>query len=144
MLLAIVLSAFLVVSVVAWHYWALGALYRLMPDRDVEHSHFLRSVGILLTLVLVHLVEICWFAAGLYAARSHLGIGTFTDPFEPVLRDYLYYSLVTYSTLGLSEFSPVGHMKILTGIESLVGFILLTWTASFFYALLGRTEVDKG
>lgn len=143
MLLAIVLSVFLIVGAVAWHYWALGALYRLMPGPDEAHSHFLRSLGVLLLLVAVHVMEVGWFAAGLYAANVHLDIGGFTEPFKPILRDYLYYSLVTYSTLGLSEFSPVGHMKILTGIESLIGFILLTWSASFFYALLGRTEVGK-
>lgn len=134
------IGAVLTVIAVAWHYWALGALFRLMPSPDAEHSHFMRALGVLLLMVLVHLIEVLWSAGGLVVAKDWLGLGDFTDPFTPTFRDYFYFSLVTYSTLGLSEFSPTGMIKVLTGLESLLGFILLTWSASFFYTLMGRQE----
>ncbi len=51
--------------------------------------------------------------------------------------DYFYHSAVSYSTLGLSEV-PEGHLKIMTALESLTGIMLLTWSATFFYSVMGR------
>lgn len=116
---------------------------RVMPPSSEQHSHFLRSVGILLLLVLVHVAEILWFSGSYYLARDVLNLGGFTDKFKPIFRDYFYYSLVTYTTLGLSEFSPVGHVKVITGIESLTGFIMLTWSATFFYSLVNRQNKEQ-
>lgn len=45
---------------------------------------------------------------------------------------------MTYTTLGLSEFSPTGHLKLLTGFEALLGFVMLTWSATFFYSISHR------
>lgn len=111
---------------------------KLMPSNNKEHSHFLRSIGILILLFFAHIIEILWFSGGFFVAKDLLDLGGFTKPFTPIFRDYFYYSLVTYSTLGLSEFNPVGHLKIITGIESLTGFIMLTWSATFFYSLINR------
>ena len=135
MILAILISGILITVTIAWHYWTLTGLLRLMPTSSVRHSHFLRSLGILL---LVHIVEILWFAGGFYLGNEILELGNFTEKFEPGFQDYLYYSLVTYSTLGLSEFSTVGHLKVMTGLESLTGFIMITWSASFLYTMFGH------
>lgn len=90
MTLAALLCAFLLVTVVAWHYGMLVALRQLMPDASTQHRHFPRVVGILVLLVGVHLVEIVWCAGGIALARDVLQIGGFTSEFEPSFRDYLY------------------------------------------------------
>ena len=138
MIEATLLSFFLILFTIIWHFWWLSKLITLMPPADVKHSHFFRSVLILILLFLIHITEILWFSLGLYIANEVLNIGYFTEPFQPIFRDYFYYSLVTYSTLGLSEFAPVGHIKVITGLESLTGFIMLTWSATFFYTLINR------
>lgn len=48
-----------------------------MPDNK-DHSHFLRSVAVLLLLFAVHIVEILWFTGGLYFADVNLGFGGFS------------------------------------------------------------------
>jgi hypothetical protein len=138
MVMTIIISVVLVASTVVVHYYALGRLLRLIPSDFQSHSHFLRSVSILLLIVVIHLIEILWFTAGYYIALEYCGIGRFTSSFKPVFLDYFYYSLVTYTTLGLSEFSAEGYLKIITGLEALTGFILITWSATFFYTLMGR------
>lgn len=135
---ALIISLLLITITIIWHYWWLGKLIQLMPSPKKSHSHFGRSVAILVLLFFVHVIEILWFSVGFYIARDVFELGGFTSAFKPIFRDYFYYSLVTYSTLGLSEFSPVGHVKVITGIESLTGFIMLTWSATFFYSLINR------
>ena len=90
MLQAVFLSAIFLSTTVIWHYWALGRLMRVMPPSSEQHSHFLRSVGILLLLVLVHVAEILWFSGSYYLARDVLDLGGFTDKFKPIFRDYFY------------------------------------------------------
>jgi hypothetical protein len=44
MLGSLLWGSFLIVVVIAWHFWCIQALYRIMPDNKA-HNHFLRSVG---------------------------------------------------------------------------------------------------
>lgn len=137
MFISVLLSTFLVLITVIWHYWVILKLYAFMPQNK-EHSHFLRSILILLTLFSNHVLEVLWFSGGYYLGNEYFNIGGFTEGFQPIFRDYFYYSTVTYSTLGLSSFESTGHLKLMTGIESLTGFIMITWSASFFYNLTNR------
>ena len=56
-------------------------------------------------------------------------MGALTPGFE----DCVYYSFVTYTTLGFGDLIPTGPLRFLTGIESLTGLVLITWTASCIY-----------
>lgn len=42
----------------------------------------------------------------------------------------LYYSVVTFTTLGYGDFYPVGPGRVLAGIQSLTGYIVLALLAS--------------
>jgi uncharacterized membrane protein len=50
----------------------------------------------------------------------------------------VYFSFTTYSTLGVGDIEPYGNIRFVTGLESLVGLVLITWTASFLYLEMTR------
>ena len=50
----------------------------------------------------------------------------------------VYYSVVSYTTLGLGEIYPLDGLRLLTGIESLIGLMMITWTASFTYLTMEK------
>ena len=52
--------------------------------------------------------------------------------------DYLYFSSVTYTSLGLGDVFPVGHLRFLTGVEALNGLVLIAWTGAFTYLAMGK------
>ena len=52
--------------------------------------------------------------------------------------DYLYFSTVSYTSLGLGDLYPVGPVRLLTGIESLNGLLLIAWSASFTYLVMEK------
>lgn len=52
------------------------------------------------------------------------------------LKNDFYFSVVSFSTLGLSSFQPTDAFKIITGLEALTGFLLITWSASFGYTAM--------
>ncbi|NUP15240.1 MAG: two pore domain potassium channel family protein [Streptomyces sp.] len=64
---------------------------------------------------------------------------------EPALLDSLYLSLVTVATLGLGDIAPgAGWLRLVSPLEALVGFALLTATVSWvleIYPALTRRRV---
>jgi hypothetical protein len=54
------------------------------------------------------------------------------------LLDSVYFSAVCYTTLGLGDIVPTGAIRFLVGTESLTGFVLITWSASFTFVEMER------
>ena len=52
--------------------------------------------------------------------------------------DAVYASATTYSTLGYGDLVPKGAVRFLFGTEALVGFLMITWSASFAYLEMQR------
>lgn len=53
--------------------------------------------------------------------------------------DAIYLSALNYSTLGLgSDLAPVGAIRMLVAIESVLGLLMITWSASFTYFRVSR------
>ena len=66
------------------------------------------------------------------------GWGKLQGNSEGTLLDCVYFSFTTYTTVGYGDIEPIGHLRYLTGIESLTGLVLITWTASFLYYEMQR------
>ena len=58
------------------------------------------------------------------------------------LFDAVYFSATAYTTLGLGDLSPVGAIRMLAGMESVTGLLLITWSASFTYLEMSRLWTD--
>jgi hypothetical protein len=57
---------------------------------------------------------------------------------SPGLLDAVYFSAVTYSTVGYGDMVPLGPIRFLAGTQSLVGLVLITWSASFTFLEMER------
>ena len=102
-----------------------------------RHPH----IGVLMivgTIFAVHIMNI-WLFGTLYYALEYFGLGRLTGngidigDYEMDFFGSLYFSAVVYSTLGLGDLTPQGAMRMITGVESLTGFILIGWTVTFTY-----------
>lgn len=82
-------------------------------------------------LFAAHSLEVWIFAGGLYFAREVVEIGDLTGAFDGSARDYLYISLVNYTTLGYGEIVPTGHLRTICGFEALMGLLMMAWSAAF-------------
>jgi hypothetical protein len=50
------------------------------------------------------------------------------------LMDCVYFSFITYTTIGFGDISPLGDLKYLTGrLQALTDLVLISWTASFLF-----------
>ncbi len=142
MFVAILLSLGATSLTIVFHFWTILQLKKLMPSKT-DHNHFFRSFIILEGILLVHLCEVMFFAFAIYIGVDLLSIGYFSKNFDSSLLNYFYYSISTYSTLGLSNTYPEGPLKIISGFLSLTGFIMITWSATFFFSIVHQSSENR-
>lgn len=130
--LTVVLANILVVSVaVIIHYECLLRMTLLLVRVNIRHR--LRLLLGVFGALLAHAVEVWVFAFAYYFMHHAREWGHLTGNFDGSLMDCVYFSFTTFTTLGFGDIQPVGDMRFLTGIESLTGLVLITWTASFLF-----------
>jgi hypothetical protein len=85
-----------------------------------------------------HLLEVALYAMAYAVLLRFDGFGGIEGLFTGTATDYLYFSLTSYTTLGIGELHPVGPLRLIVGVEALNGFLLITWSASFTYLMMQR------
>jgi hypothetical protein len=90
------------------------------------------------SVLLLHVLEIWIFGMTLWLLTLWPACGTLAGEQASSFFDYIYFSAVTFSTVGFGEMWPVGAIRFLCGMEALTGFVLITWSASFTYLEMER------
>ena len=136
MLAATILAISLVVLTFLFHYmtlrWLSGGMARIAMTAGV------RVLVIIFMTLAAHLVEIGLYAVAYALGDGVLALGSFGGlaVIEPL--DYLYFSIVSYTSLGLGDVFPLDHLRFITGVEALNGLLLIAWSGSFIYIAMGR------
>jgi hypothetical protein len=97
-----------------------------------------RILLLIFAILLTHVVEIWFFGGAYYLLISTEGHGELIANHPMGLLDCVYYSAVCFTTLGLGDVVPAGAVRFLTGTETLTGFVLITWSASFTFLEMQR------
>jgi hypothetical protein len=134
--LIVVVNSMLVGLAVGIHYEFLYKLVTLQPKMKVKHRF--RIVFGVFGALLAHAIEVWIFALAYYFMHKSEGWGHLEGNFDGSLMDCAYFSVTTFTTLGFGDVQPFGEIRYLTGIESLTGLVLITWTASFLYLEMQR------
>lgn len=113
------------------HYEALFRLAILLPCLRIA-PRFRVLVGVA-GAFLAHVIEVWIFAAGYYLMLKWDTESELSGNFDGSLLDCTYFSFTNYTSLGVGDIEPFGHIRFLSGLESLTGLILIAWTASFMY-----------
>lgn len=106
-------------------------LARLGGQRRIKVLYGIASV------LFLHVVEIWIFGTILWTLLHWPEFGSL-GPAAPHLFDVIYFSAVTFTTVGFGDLAPVGPIRFLAGTEALTGFVLIAWSASFTYLEMER------
>ena len=123
--ITIVVSAFVIVVHCETMTWL---------TKIARRAHLPIRIGLLIgvfNLFAAHSLEVWIFAGGLYFANEIADLGSLSGAFDGSARDYLYISLVNYTTLGYGEIVPTGHLRTICGFEALTGLLMMAWSAAF-------------
>jgi len=52
----------------------------------------------------------------------------------------LYFSAVTYATIGYGDITPPADYRLLASIEGLTGILMCAWSGGFFFAVVTRVQ----
>jgi hypothetical protein len=89
-----------------------------------------------------HTLEVWLFAAAYFFLAVETDSG-FADETRRHFLDYLYFSTETYTSLGFGEIRLLTNdLRLLAGIEAMVGLVLIAWTASFNYFMMEHYWVE--
>ena len=100
-----------------------------------DHQHIFAAI---MTMLLVHIVEINIFAITLYVGHSWFDLGQLTNVATQHFASYSYYSATSYTSLGLGDIAPTGSLRLITGIETLTGLIMIAWTGSLMIFAINK------
>ena len=94
-------------------------------------TRFWRSIWLLIRLawgmIVIHLAEIVLWAL-FYSWQKCL----------PDLQSSIYFSVVTYTTVGYGDLVLPGEWRILGGVEALTGILMCGWSTAFLFAFVSR------
>jgi hypothetical protein len=130
---------FAVALAIGLHYTALVSITKIL-----SHFHGTHPASIVLALflaVLAHLTEIIIFALA-WQIMYNMELITFSID-SPTFIDIAYFSGTTYTTVGFGDIVLIGHGRIMTVVEGVMGLVLIAWTASFTYFEMNRKWIKK-
>ena len=107
---------------------ATGGLWR----KRIRQSHILRVGEIVLLMFLVSLVEVLIWAAAYLSLNAIQG-------FERSL----YFSMVTFTTLGYGEIVLSEHWRLLASCEAANGIIMFGWTTAIVIASVQKAYLEE-
>ncbi|MGA9423117.1 MAG: ion channel [Rhodanobacteraceae bacterium] len=136
--LAVVGATVLAVALcVLIHYEALSLLSRHLGHLGVRRRR--RVLYGIFGVLAVHVVEIWIFGMAYFLLLlAGSAFGNIHGLATTSLFDHVYFSAVTYTTVGFGDVIPAGPVRFLAGTEALCGFVLITWSASFTYLEMDR------
>ncbi|WP_440995834.1 potassium channel family protein [Arhodomonas sp. SL1] len=134
----VVTTLILVGACVVIHYECLNLVWRRLVDTGIRHPPPRRMVVVILAMLGAHVAEIWLFALGYHLLLILDGTGALTGTPVTSLLDYVYFSAVTYTTLGFGDITPEGAVRMLVGTEAITGLALVTWSASMAFLAMQR------
>lgn len=128
----------LVVACILIHYEIMRVTADfLLPRLTIVPRRAHVVIGICACFV-AHTIEV-WLFAGVYFLLAIETDSGFADEHRRAFLDYLYFSTETYTSLGFGEIRLLtDDLRLLAGIEAMIGLVLLAWTASFNFMLMER------
>lgn len=137
LLLQLIFASGMVVMTVLIHLIGLAILVRLLRARSwIPVYEHIRPITLLLGasigIFTIHTIEI-WLFAILYLLLAAL----------PDFEQSLYFSTLTYTTVGYGDVVLGKAWRILGAIEGATGIIMLGWSTAFLVSLLAQSKLLK-
>ncbi|MBM3604965.1 MAG: hypothetical protein FJX25_09455 [Alphaproteobacteria bacterium] len=130
--MALLIGFGLVTLLGIFHHFALLELRRLTSDAK-EHPNR-AIITVFIGLLAIHLAEILFFAGVYHALLSWTEMGKLQE-LDRSWTGLIYFSGINFTTLGYTQIEAAGPLRLINMTQSLGGFMILTWSATFIYSV---------
>jgi hypothetical protein len=125
------ISLALILACVTIFYEVLAHVWVNLPK--LEGRPRAQIIFTILATFFAHTVAVWIFGAAYYLLDKQFGFGTLGGNISHELLEYVYFSAVSYSSLGLGDVYPTEGLQLLVGVEAILGLILIGWSVTFTY-----------
>jgi hypothetical protein len=126
----------LVVAATIVHYEVLKLLSAKLPSSAMAPRR--KLVVVVLGTFVAHAAEIALYAVAMWACIALAHVGGLNGSGASLFTSSLYFSAETYTSLGFGDLVPTGPLRLIAGVETLNGLLLIGWSASFTYLAMAR------
>lgn len=126
------LGAALILLTVVTHALATYVAIHFVLEAEVEKwpLNEIWTITLLISLVVLVMVAAAMLEALLWAG-TYLAVGAFS-----ALEPALYFSLVTFTTLGFGDLVLAPPWRILAAMEAINGVVMFGWTTALLFWML--------
>jgi len=135
--LVLIGSALVVITVII-HAVGTTAWVRVLGRRFADTDGLIRAgktvhvlVGTVVVLLFLHTLEIFIWACAFLVLVPATELASFEEA--------VYFSFVTFTTLGYGDITLSEEWRMLSGIEALNGIMLVGWSTAMLFAVVQRT-----
>lgn len=128
--IALILACVAIFYEILAHVWVRLPRLEGRPRTQILITIFSAFVG--------HTLAVWIFGVTFYLLDRFAQFGTLKGEIDHRILDYVYFSAVSYSSLGLGDIYPTGGLEMLIGVEAILGLILIGWTVTFTYIVTDR------
>ncbi len=136
MLTVTIAAVLLIAATTLIHFEILQGLHLAVPGLAIARRS--KVLVVVFGLFVAHAVEIAVYGLALYLLLAFAGVGTLSGLGLPAFSTCLYFSAETYTSLGFGDVTPLGPIRLLAGVETLNGLLLIGWSASYLYLAMER------
>src|SRR3954447_14121725 len=136
MIVAMAASVVLVVTTILILYETLRLTSNHLAELPLRPRA--RIIVVVLATFVGHTAAVWTYAFAYWVLMVKWQIGGFAGLPVDGFQDCLYFSVVTYTSLGFGDHVPVSHARLIAGVEALNGLLLIGWSASFTYLAMRR------
>jgi hypothetical protein len=132
MLKSLLVGALLTIITVGIHAagttWWIRRLVRLRTKRSWPQWRVLYLTAVL--LLMLHLLEVIVWGATYLLLPQLVALHS--------LEEAIYFSMVTFSSLGYGDLVLDGSWRLLSGIQAMTGVLIFGWSTALFIAVVQR------
>lgn len=132
----VILALLLLAATILIHYEVLRITSLKLANLHVAPR--MRIIVILVAALASHLLHIALYAGAFLFIEDYTQLGTIEGSAGYNFYDAFYFSITSYTTLGIGDLYPTGAIRLLSGVEALNGLVMVGWTASMTYLAMER------
>lgn len=134
-LIAGLISVLMVIRTTLIFYEVMRIVWEVILELKIAPR--MRIILVVLAIFTGHTAAVWAYGVVYWLLVNYMEIGVLTQGHEKFM-DAVYFSAVTYSSLGFGDVTPTGAIRMLCGVEVLNGLVLIGWSVSFTYLAMEK------
>ena len=130
-----IISVIMVIITTLIFYETLRLIWAWLPSVKITPRK--RIILVVLALFAGHTISVWLYGILYWVLITYHGLGTLSGQHNGFW-DTIYFSAVTYSSLGFGDVFPTGAVRMICGVEVLNGLVLIGWSVSFTYLAMEK------